>query len=165
MRFDLITAECFRAVKHTPLAQLDEMINWPALRTITIKAVGERGQKPTGRPAYSDDQLLRFSVLRLAHLCSANEAVTALRVRLDWRMFCGFNLTDNIPDVSTVNRYWRTLEAADALHPLLARVRSATVARGLKLVPQRGKPAPFPVLRRGADDGVWTLNGLDQWAQ
>lgn len=159
MRFDLLSAECFKSVKQTPLAKFDNMINWPALRTIVREAIGERGQKPTGRPAYSDEQLLRFTVLRLAHLCSANEACTALRVRLDWRMFCGFNLTEDIPDPSTVNRYWRALEAADALHPILARVRAATIVQGFKLIPYRGTPAPYPVLRRGSDDGVWTLNG------
>lgn len=161
MRFDLLSEQCFKSVKQTPLAQLDRMIDWAALLTIVRNAIGERGQKPTGRPAYSDDQLLRFTVLRLAHLCSANEACTALRVRLDWRMFCGFNLTEDTPDASTVNRYWRVLEAADALHPILARVRSAAIAQGFKLVPHRGRPAPFPVLRRGVDDGIWSVCGVD----
>ena len=161
MHFDLLSAECFKSVKQTPLAKLDRVIEWAALRTIIREAIGERGQKPTGRPAYSDEQLLRFTVLRLAHLCSANEACTALRVRLDWRMFCGFNLTEDIPDASTVNRYWRALEAADALHPILARVRSAIAAHGLKLVPHRGRPAPYPVLRRGSDDGIWALGGKE----
>ncbi|MBL8448005.1 MAG: transposase [Zoogloeaceae bacterium] len=144
-------------MKQTPLEKLDRMIDWTALRTIVQEAVGERGQKATGRPAYSDDQLLRFTVLRLAHLCSANEACTALRVRLDWRMFCGFNLIEDVPDPSTVNRYWRVLEAADLLHPVLARVRAATIAQGFKLVPHRGRPAPYPVLRRGFDDGIWAI--------
>lgn len=161
MTFDLISAECFKSVEHTALMRLDKLINWPALRTIVQSAVGQRGQAATGRPAYSDEQLLRFSVLRLAYLCSANEACNALRARLDWRLFCRFNLTDDIPDASTVNRYWRQLEKADALHPLLARVRSAATTHGLKLIPHRGAPAPFPALRRGADDGIWTLGGRD----
>lgn len=161
MRFDLLSEQCFRGVKHMPLAQLDRMLDWAALLTIVRNAIGERGQKPTGRPSYSDQQLLRFTVLRLTHLCSSNEACAALRVRIDWRLFCGFNLTDSTPDASTVNRYWRALEASDALHPILARVRSATIAKGFKLVPHRGRPAPYPVLRRGVDDGVWTIGGTD----
>ena len=161
MTFDLLSAECFGAVKHTPLARLDSLLAWPRLRAIVRDKAVERGQKPTGRPAYSDEQLLRVAVLRLGYLCSANDAATALRVRLDWRMFARFGLLDAVPDVSTINRHWRTLKEADALVPLLAGIRSATAAQGLKLIPHRGEPAPYPILRRGHDDGIWTVAGQE----
>lgn len=160
--FDLLSQACFASVKHSPLARLDGAIDWPRLQAIVREKVGERGQKPTGRPAYSDEQLLRVVVLRLLHLCSANDAATALRARLDWRLFAGFNLTDDLPDVSTLNRHWRELKAADALHQLLARIRADVGAHRLKLIPHRGPPAPYPRLRRGADDGIWTVEGQEQ---
>jgi hypothetical protein len=161
MTFDLLSEECFKAVKHSPLARLDGLIDWPKLRAIVKDAIGQRGQNPMGRPAYSDEQLLRVAVLRLAYVSSANDAAAALRIRIDWRLFAHFGLLDDVPDVSTLNRHWRALLDADALHPILARVRSAAAADGLKLIPHRGRPAPYPALRRGPDDGIWTIGGKE----
>jgi hypothetical protein len=162
MTFDLLSAECLGSVKHTPLGRLDGLLDWAKLRAVVLEKIGERGQKPTGRPAYGDEQLLRVVTLRLLYLCSANEAAAALRARLDWRLFARFNLTDPLPDVSTLNRHWREMSAADALHPLLARIRADVGSSCLKLIPHHGNPAPYPRLRMGSDNGIWSLDGQEQ---
>lgn len=159
MSFDLFSRQCFEAVQSGPLAWLDQAVRWDKLREIGKASTPERGASPLGRPAYSDEQLLRVAVLRLVFQCSGPAASEALRCRLDWRLFCRFGMTEPLPEVSTLNRHYRALADAEALHPILGQIRADVLRHGKKLVPSRGAPVPGPRFPKGADDGIWTLDG------
>lgn len=159
MSFDLFSRQCFESVKDGPLAWLDQAVRWDKLREITRSCLPDRGASPLGRPAYTDEQLLRVAVLRLAFQCSGPAAADALRCRLDWRLFCRFGMTEPLPEVSTLNRHYRALADADALHAILAQIRADVIRHGRKLVPARGSAVPMPRFPRGADNGIWQIDG------
>lgn len=158
MNFDLVSRACFEPVKHSPLARLDDLIAWPKVRAIVDEACAARGSASTGRPAYSNEQLMRLAVLKMLHVCSAADACMALRCRLDWRLFCRFDLLADLPEASTLNRFIRTLaDGTEGVDQLLFGkagriyevVLASTFSRGYRL--QTAHSAlPYPTLRRCA---------------
>lgn len=159
MSFDLFSKQCFEPVATGPLPWLDNVVRWDKLREIGKGCTPERGVSTLGRPAYSDEQLLRLAVLRLVFQCSGPAAAEALRCRLDWRQFCRFGLTEPLPEVSTLNRHYRALADGDGLHRILAQVRADVIRHGRKLIPSRGAPVPQPKFAQGADGGMWEIEG------
>lgn len=157
MGFDLLSDACFESVKHTPLARIDSMINWTKVMVIVEEAVPNRGTASTGRPAYSREQLARLAVLKLLHVCSAADACQALRCRLDWRCFCRFDLLADLPEVSTLNRFIRTLskEMEDADQLLFGKtgqlydvVLQSVLSKGYRLRTANGGALTYPRLRK-----------------
>lgn len=158
MSFDLFSQQCFEAVSTGPLQWLDNVVRWDKLREIAKACTPDRGASALGRPAYSDEQLVRIAVLRLVFQCSGPSAAEALRCRLDWRLFCRFGMAAPLPEVSTLNRHYRALADGDALHTILAQVRADVIRQGRQLVPARGAVVPHPRFAIGADAGIWKIN-------
>lgn len=164
MTFDLFSEQCLAAVKRGALGQLDSLVDWDRARKVVARADLKRGEAATGRPAYTNETLMRATVLRLLYLCSAGQATEALKTRLDWRWFCRLDVLAPTPEASTLARFWKALSDADVLHDLLKVVRQSAARRQLKVIPQRTHPTPTPRLRPGVDSAIWRVDGEEQGA-
>jgi transposase, IS5 family len=83
--------------------RLNELISWESFRYI-LKVLDRTGAHG-GRPPY--DPVVMFKVVLLGqwHNLSDNELEQVLQVRLDFMLFCGFSLSQNIPDSTTIQDY------------------------------------------------------------
>ena len=85
--------------------KLKGMIPWDRFRNI-LKVIDKTGDFG-GRPPYDPVKMFKVVVLGQWHNLSDNEMENALRVRLDFLMFCGFSLNGDIPDSTTIQD-WRS---------------------------------------------------------
>ena len=97
--------------------KLRECIGWERLRKLlsVTDCTGEQG----GRPPYDPVVMFRVVLLGQWHDLSDEELEQVLRVRLDFQLFCDFQLSDEIPDKNTIGLFRRKLEDKKVLRGCL----------------------------------------------
>lgn len=78
-----------------------------------------------------------FRALLLArwHGLSYPKLERALRVRLDFLLFCGFVIGNKMPDASTLNRFKARLNEGSTLAAMFAEVDRQLSAQGIEVRP------------------------------
>lgn len=121
----------YRVGVNNQWVKLGESIRWESLRSIlsATDGTGEQG----GRPPY--DPVVMFKVVLLGqwHDLSDEELEQALRVRLDFQLFCDLTLSDEVPDKSTIGLFRRKLEEKKILGSCLKAVNRELERIGLKV--------------------------------
>jgi IS5 family transposase len=109
------------------LVGLAEVIDWGPL-----DGLGE-GLRPCdlGRPPYSGAAMLRALYLQALYDLSDPGLEEALLVRIDFRLFCGFSLSERTPDETTICRFRNAAAAAGLLERAFAEVNRQLEAKGL----------------------------------
>lgn len=112
------------------LAKIDALMDWRALSLILKRGLGRSGDGP---PRY--DPLILFKCLRIGqwHGLSDPKLERALKVRLDFMMFCGLDLHAPVPDETTHCRVRNALVKGGGYDDLLVEVCAQIEAHGLKL--------------------------------
>lgn len=112
------------------LAKVDALLDWPAFSPILIRGLGRSGIGPQGY-----DPLVLFKCLLIGqwHGLSDPKLERALRVRLDFMVFCGLDLHGTVPDETTHCRFRNALVKGGVYDDLLAEVCRQIEGHGLKL--------------------------------
>ena len=113
-----------------PLAKIDALMDWSSFSPILKRGLGRSGVGPQGY-----DPLVLFKCLLIGqwHGLSDPKLERALKVRLDFMIFCGLNLHAPVPDETTHCRFRNALVKGGVHDDLLAEVCCQIEAHGLKL--------------------------------
>lgn len=109
------------------LAGLAEVIDW---RPVDAQAAGLRGSE-LGRPPYAEAAMLRALYLQALYDLSDPGLEEALLVRIDFRLFCGFSLSERTPDETTICRFRNAAAAAGLMERVFVEVNRQLEAKGL----------------------------------
>ena len=112
------------------LAKIDALLDWPSFGPILKRGLGRTGIGPQGY-----DPLVLFKCLLIGqwHGLSDPKLERALKVRLDFMLFCGLDLHAPVPDETTHCRFRNGLVKGGVFDELLAEVCRQLEAHGLKL--------------------------------
>ncbi len=112
------------------LAKIDALVDWRAFSPILKRGLGRSGEGPSGY-----DPLVLFKCLLIGqwHGLSDPKLERALKVRLDFMIFCGLDLHAPVPDETTHCRFRNALVRGGVYDDLLAEVCCQIEAHGLKL--------------------------------
>ena len=111
--------------------RLKEQIRWEVFGRVLAETdeTGEQG----GRPPYDPVSMFRVVLLGQWHDLSDEELEHALRVRLDFLMFCGFTLSMSVPDRATINVFRNKLVAKGLLPKCLKLLNAELERVGIKV--------------------------------
>lgn len=112
------------------LSKIDVLMDWPAFSPLLKRGLGRSGIGPQGY-----DPLVLFKCLLVGqwHGLSDPKLERALRVRLDFMLFCGLDLHAPVPDETTHCRFRNALVEGGIHDDLLAEVCRQLEGHGLKL--------------------------------
>ena len=112
------------------LRKIDTLLDWFRFSKLLERGLERSGLGPTGY-----DPLLLFKCLLLGqwHCLSDPKLEKALKVRLDFMLFCGLDLHSPVPDHSTHCRFRNGLVKGGVYDDLLAEVCSQLESHGLKV--------------------------------
>ena len=112
------------------LAKVDALMNWPLFLPILKRGLGRSGVGPQGY-----DPLVLFKCLLIGqwHGLSDPGLERALKVRLDFMIFCGLDLHGSVPDETTHCRFRNALVKGDVYDELLSEVCRQLEGHGLKV--------------------------------
>jgi transposase, IS5 family len=111
-------------------SRIDALLDWPSFSPILKRGLGRSG---IGPPGY--DPLVLFKCLLLGqwHGLSDPKLERALKVRLDFMLFCGLDLHAPVPDETTHCRFRTALVKGGVYDDLLTEVCRQIEGHGLKL--------------------------------
>lgn len=113
------------------LLRLKELINWRKIDAL-LKKVHSRDESPNhGGFTYNKLSMFKAILLGQWHNLSDTKLEEALRVRLDFMVFTGFHLGQDIPDETTFCRFRNKLMANKLLAMLLERINQELTEQGL----------------------------------
>lgn len=112
------------------LSKIDALLDWGAFSPILKRGLGRSGIGPRGF-----DPLVLFRCLLIGqwHGLSDPKLERALKVRLDFMLFCGLDLHAPVPDETTHCRFRNALVRGGVYDDLLAEVCRQIEGHGLKL--------------------------------
>ena len=112
------------------LAKVDALMDWPSFLPILKHGLGRSGVGPQGY-----DLLVLFKCLLIGqwHGLSDPKLERALKVRLDFMIFCGLDLHAAVPDETTHCRFRNALVKGGVYDDLLTEVCRQIEDHGLKL--------------------------------
>lgn len=110
------------------LVKIDKLLRWYRFSKI-LKGV----HSDLGPEGYDILQMFKCLLLQSWHSLSDPGLEYALRVRLDFLQFTGFNVGDDLPDETTFCRFRNKLLASGKYEKLLNEVNHQLEAHGLKL--------------------------------
>ena len=112
------------------LSKIDALLEWRAFSPIVTRGLGRSGIGPQGY-----DPLVLFKCLLIGqwHGLSDPKLERALKVRLDFMLFCGLDLHAPVPDETTHCRFRNALVKGGVYDDLLAEVCRQIEGHGLKL--------------------------------
>ena len=112
------------------LSKIDALLDWGAFFPILKRGLGRSGIGPRGF-----DPLVLFKCLLIGqwHGLSDPKLERALKVRLDFMVFCGLDLHAPVPDETTHCRFRNALVRGGVYDELLAEVCRQIEGHGLKL--------------------------------
>lgn len=127
-----------RVKQDSALMKVNRLIDWELFRHC-LKGLYRREESLAGGPE-PFDPVLMFKALLLGqwHCLSDVELEEALRVRLDFMLFCGFELHEAVPDASTLCRFRNRLVKAKKLAILLHEVNGQLQRHGLMVKAAHG---------------------------
>ena len=127
-----LRTEAERRVKASPLLRLEVLLDWKALGE-TLGDLGRSGYGPSG---YDPIQLLKGLVLQTWHSLSDPALEEALRLRMDFMLFTGFD--HRVPDETTFCRFRNLLIHQGKWEALFQEVNRQLQEAGLQVAPTKG---------------------------
>ena len=113
-----------------PLSKIDLLLDWSAFSAILKRGLGRSGLGPSG---YEPLIMFKCFLVGQWHGLSDPKLERALKVRLDFMLFCGLDLHSTVPDETTHCRFRNALVEAGVYDELLAEVCRQIEAHGVKL--------------------------------
>lgn len=125
-------------VQGSPTMRLHALIDWQAIEEKLVGLYKREQSRAGGPEPYSPLGMFKLMLLGQWHRLSDVQLEEALKVRLDFLMFGGFDLGAALPDSTTICRFRHRLVAAGLDAPLLAEINRQLEALGLKVSEARG---------------------------
>lgn len=125
-------------VKQSPTMKLHELIDWSALEKQLVALYKREASHAGGPIPYEPLSMLKLMLLGQWHHLSDLQLERALRVRLDFLVFCSFDLGAELPDYTTICRFRNRLVKAKLDETILAEINAQLTAKGLKVNKARG---------------------------
>jgi IS5 family transposase len=116
------------------LMKMSELINWNRIDYKVRRINKNLGDGKTGG-VVPYDALFMFKAILLQNWHSLSDAglEEALNVRIDFMLFCGFDISDDIPDETTICRFRNKLIEANLLEKLFKEINSQLENLNLKV--------------------------------
>ena len=136
--------------KNNQLIKLALLIDWNPIRAILFKVHKRDDLVRSG--GFSYDKLKMFKAILLGQWHSLSDAKLeeVLNVRLDFMRFCGFELDDQIPDHSSLNRFRNKLIQRKLEEKLFAEVNHQLEKHQLKVNKAEAAIIDATVIESGA---------------
>lgn len=125
-------------VNGSPVMRLNDVLDWSAIAARLVGLYRREQTNGGGPQPYDPLGMFKLMLLGQWHGLSDTQLEEALRVRLDFLVFCGFDLGVNLPDSTTICRFRNRLVSAALDASLLAEVNRQLEALGLKVNEARG---------------------------
>ncbi|MEZ5726778.1 MAG: IS5 family transposase [Burkholderiaceae bacterium] len=125
-------------VRSSPTMKLHALIDWAAIDSKLVGLYKRESTHGGGPIPYAPLSMFKLMLLGQWHHLSDAALEQALKVRLDFLVFCGFDLGAALPDHSTICRFRNRLIKAKLDEPLLAEINTQLGRRGLKVNKARG---------------------------
>lgn len=122
-------------LKAEPVVRLAAIIDWLPVESHMQAEHWREFFRKGGRVPYDHRAMFRALLLGRWHGLSYPKLERALRVRLDFLLFCGFDIGGKLPDACTLNRFNARLAAGGLFHRMAAEVESQLNGHGLELRP------------------------------
>jgi len=119
-------------LKESPLLRLETLLDWEALRGV----MGNLGRSGYGPSGYDPVSLFKGLILQAWHSLSDPGLEEALRLRLDFMLFTGFE--EKVPDETTFCRFRNLLIHRGKWDQLLREVNRQLQQAGLQVAPSKG---------------------------
>jgi transposase, IS5 family len=126
-------------LKENKLLKLEALINWEAMRKV-LRGIHRNDNDASigGQKPYDHVKMLKTILLKEWHILSDKEMEEALRVRLDFILFTGFDLGEESPDESTICRFRNALSAKGIDKVVFADINSQLESAGVKVKESKG---------------------------
>lgn len=127
-----------RIKRNSPLMNIHALIHWEALRP-KLHGLYKREQSGAGgQEPFDAILMLKAILLGQWHSLSDAKLEEALRVRLDFMLFCGLDLHASTPDETTLCRFRNRLVKADKLSTLLSAINADLMQKGIMVKEAQG---------------------------
>ncbi|MBX9621462.1 MAG: IS5 family transposase [Alphaproteobacteria bacterium] len=127
-----LASEARVRIKDSPLLKLRELIEWNKV----VKEMGSLGRSGYGPTGYDPLKLLKALILQAWHSLSDVGLEEALRVRLDFMLFTGFD--QEVPDATTLCRFRNLLTTRQLWKKILRSINTSLEDKGLKVAASHG---------------------------
>ena len=121
-----------------PLLALADVIQWGEVEKHMQADYWQAMFRKGGRAPYDYRAMFRALLIARWFGLSYPKLERALRVRLDFMLFCGFVIGNKMPDASTLNRFNTRLGEGGTLAAMFAEVDRQLSAQGIEVRPARG---------------------------
>lgn len=121
-----------------PLIRVVHALDWEPVANILEPEVKRARQRKGGRDPYDKMAMFRALLLGEWFRLSYGKLAQAMRVRLDFVLFCGFDAFANLPDASTLNRFELHLERTGLAKKAMEAVSDQLKQCGIELIPTCG---------------------------
>ena len=163
--FDIANRYAGLDAKNDPLARIDEVVPWEALRprleTVWRRAPEER-KSPAGRKPWDAVAMFKAIVLCELYNLSDDQVEYQLRDRLSFMRFLGLGLEDKVPDAKTVWLYREQLAQAGMVEDLFDEFDSYLEEQGYLAMGGQiidASIVPVPKQRNSRDDNARIKQG------
>ncbi len=131
-------AGALEQVRQSPTMKLHDVIDWTPIDKCLVGLYKRESSHGGGPIPYSPLSMLKLMLLGQWHHLSDAQLEQALKVRLDFLVFCGFDLGAALPDHTTICRFRNRLVKAKLDEVVLAEINDQLAAKGLKVNKARG---------------------------
>lgn len=132
------TANAKAGLTGDPLLAVADVIQWGEVEKHMQADYWQAMFRKGGRVPYDYRAMFRALLLARWFGLSYPKLERALRVRLDFLLFCGFVIGSKLPDASTLNRFKVRLNEGGALAAMFAEVDRQLDAQRIEVRPARG---------------------------
>jgi len=121
-----------------PLIKMNRLLDWEPIRSM-LHGIHKRDLSGAGgREPYDVVSMFKLMLLGQWHRLSDTELEHALAVRIDFLVFCGFDMGVALPDSTTICRFRNRLAERRLDKRLLRQINTQLEALGLKVQGTRG---------------------------
>lgn len=121
-----------------PLLAVADVIQWGEVEKHMQADYWQAMFRKGGRAPYDYRAMFRALLIARWFGLSYPKLERALRVRLDFLLFCGFVIGDKMPDASTLNRFKMRLDKGGTLSAMFDEVERQLRAQSIQVQPARG---------------------------
>lgn len=148
-----------RIKKNHYLTKLNQLLDWSSIEK-SLKGMHVNEENPKGGPkAYNNLSMFKAILLGQWHSLSDPALEEALQVRLDFMMFTGFELGEDVPDETTLCRFRNNLIKRGLDKTLFKQVNRQLENHGVKIQSSRGALLDATIINSGARPRKTIENG------
>lgn len=143
----LLMANAKAGLAGDPLLAVADSIKWAEVEQHMQADYWQAMFRKGGRVPYDYRAMFRALLLARWFGLSYPKLGRALRVRIDFMLFCGFVIGNKLPDASTLNRFNSKLEQSGALPAMLEEIGRQLHGQGIQVRPARAALVEAGIVR------------------